>query len=110
VAKTRKKPKRVNVKAAEIMRARGISYGEIARAQHVTPTAVFYALDPRRRTPREKAAGANRSVYFSDGLWGAITDAAAREGTSASRLLASIAVGEHEPVTVEPGVTGVADA
>ncbi len=94
MATGRKKRKQVNVENALTARRRGVSYAQIARDQHVTPTAVYYALNPEKRMPGA-AEGKQRSFYSSAELWDAVSEIAWSERVSVSSVVVDILTGRR---------------
>lgn len=86
---------------AQRMRGEGKSYAEIAAEQGVSPTAVFYALNPHARKPGG-AEGKQRSFYSSSVLWDAVCEIAWSERVSISSVVADILTGVRPPVTIGP--------
>lgn len=97
----RKKPKKVNVEYARRARASGASYFEVARRQNVTPSAVYYALNPRKRAERARQrTGVTVSAYVPKAVREMLVARADEEGTTMSELVNAILVGEAPPLQV----------
>ena len=108
VARLRKTPKKIKVELARHRRARGMSYAEIGREMGVSPSGVYFALNPRKRQERKGGAnGKPRSVYLTDDVWERLREVAEAEGTSSSKLVAAIVTGAHVPIALEPLIPGV---
>ncbi len=73
--------------------------------QRVSPTAVFYALNPKRRVVVAKA-GKQRTLYFQDAFWEALQDQALEAGLSASAMALAIMTGAAPVIAVEPAIPG----
>jgi len=101
MARVIKKYRKVNVENARVARARGVSYAEIAQMQRVSPTAVYYALNPRAKVRERKSATAKTgSLYFEVELWAALSERARVEGTTTSQLAAAILEGRAPSLRV----------
>lgn len=86
-----------------------MSYAEIGRQFNLSPSGVYYALNPRRAAQhRREAAGRPRSLYLPDDLWAAMTVRADEAGVSTSELGRRILCGEEQPVLLEPVIAAAA--
>lgn len=95
----RKKPKPVNLEAAQAARGRGLSYAETAQILGVSPSAVYYALNPGSRGASRH--GKQRSIYTTDEVWDRVSQLAWADGVSVSSVVADILTGRRPPVAGE---------
>ncbi len=82
--------KKVNIDRARTYRSRGWSYDRIARNQDVSASAVYYALNPDKRSA---VPNPGRTVYVSDEVWAVVVVEAKKALVSASELVANILAG-----------------
>jgi hypothetical protein len=81
------KRKKVNVDRARVYRSRGWSYDRIARNQDVSASAVYYALNPERRSAAPCPA---RTIYVPDAVWAVVVREAKSRVLSTSEFVAGI--------------------
>lgn len=90
----------MNLEAARAARDRGLSYAETAQIQNVSPTAIYYALNPGARakwTPQRR----QRTVVTSDKLWDVVSEIAWGERVSVSSVVVDILEGRRPAVVVD---------
>lgn len=101
----------VNVEAARNWRKRGKSYAFIGEKLGHSESAIWYALNRRKRSSLETPAGWPRTVHLGDEEWGLVGLWAKERGVSRSVILSELVAGEvhlrSQMAALEPEIPGV---